>query len=145
MKTVMLKKESVADRKWYLVDAQGKTLGRMATRIATVLQGKHKVTYTPHVDAGDYVVVLNAEKVHLTGKKPEEKTYQRFSGYPSGQKIIPLKVLINKHPDRIIRDAVRRMLPKNKLGRRMLEKLKIYRGSEHPHVAQKPVELAVGK
>ena len=143
MKT-FIAKENQVDKKWHLVDAQGKTLGRMASRIATILQGKHRPIYTPHVDTGDYVVVINARKVRLTGKKLEEKTYQRFSGYPGGLKIIHLKEMLEKHPDRVVRLAVRRMLPKTKLGERMLEKLKIYDGTEHPHTAQKPVELAIG-
>lgn len=143
MKT-FIAKENQVDKKWHLVDAQGKTLGRMASRIATILQGKHRPIYTPHVDTGDYVVVINARKVRLTGKKLEEKSYQRFSGYPGGLKIIPLKEMLEKHPDRVVRLAVRRMLPKTKLGERMLEKLKIYDGTEHPHTAQKPVELAIG-
>lgn len=143
MKT-FIAKENQVDKKWHLVDAQGKTLGRMASRIATILQGKHRPIYTPHVDTGDYVVVINARKVRLTGKKLKEKTYQRFSGYPGGLKIIPLKEMLEKHPDRVVRLAVRRMLPKTKLGERMLEKLKIYDGTEHPHTAQKPVELAIG-
>ena len=143
MKT-FIAKENQVDKKWHLVDAQGKTLGRMASRIATILQGKHRPIYTPHVDTGDYVVVINARKVRLTGKKLEEKTYQRFSGYPGGLKIISLKEMLEKHPDRVVRLAVRRMLPKTKLGERMLEKLKIYDGTEHPHTAQRPVELAIG-
>lgn len=143
MKT-FIAKENQVDKKWHLVDAQGKTLGRMASRIATILQGKHRPIYTPHVDTGDYVVVINARKVRLTGKKLEEKTYQRFSGYPGGLKIIPLKEMLERHPDRVVRLAVRRMLPKTKLGERMLEKLKIYDGTEHPHTAQNPVELAIG-
>ncbi|HLA37783.1 MAG TPA: 50S ribosomal protein L13 [Candidatus Brocadiales bacterium] len=143
MKT-FIAKENQVDKKWHLVDAQGKTLGRMASRIATILQGKHRPIYTPHVDTGDYVVVINARKVRLTGKKLEEKSYQRFSGYPGGLKIIPLKEMLEKHPDRVVRLAVRRMLPKTKLGERMLEKLKIYDGTEHPHTAQKPIELAIG-
>lgn len=143
MKT-FIAKENQVDKKWHLVDAQGKTLGRMASRIATILQGKHRPMYTPHVDTGDYVVVINARKVRLTGKKLEEKAYQRFSGYPGGLKIIPLKEMLERHPDRVVRLAVRRMLPKTKLGERMLEKLKIYDGTEHPHTAQKPVELAIG-
>lgn len=143
MKT-FIAKENQVDKKWHLVDAQGKTLGRMASRIATVLQGKHRPIYTPHVDTGDYVVVINARKVRLTGKKLEEKTYQRFSGYPGGLKIIPLKEMLERHPDRVVKLAVRRMLPKTKLGERMLEKLKIYDGTEHPHTAQNPVKLAIG-
>lgn len=144
MRTFVAKEDLVAG-KWHLVDAQGKTLGRMASRIATILQGKHKVIYTPNLDTGDYVVVVNAKKVRLTGKKPEKKTYQRFSGYPGGLRIISLKEMLEKHPDRVIKLAVRRMMPKTKLGERMLEKLKIYAGPEHPHAAQKPVELAIGQ
>ncbi|HHT9120878.1 MAG TPA: 50S ribosomal protein L13 [Candidatus Hypogeohydataceae bacterium YC41] len=143
MKTFVAKEGMVA-KKWHLVDAEGKILGRLAARIATILQGKHKAIYTPHVDTGDYVVVVNAEKVKLTGKKPEKKTYQRYSGYPGGLKILSFKEMLGKHPEDIIKLAVRRMVPKNKLGVKMLEKLKIYAGPEHPHAAQRPVELAIG-
>ncbi|MFN3466967.1 MAG: 50S ribosomal protein L13 [Candidatus Brocadiales bacterium] len=142
MKTFVAKEGSI-ERKWHLVDASGKTLGRMASRIATILQGKHKATYTPHLDTGDYVVVVNAKKVHVTGKKLEEKSYQRFSGYPGGLKIIPLKEMLERHPDRVVKLAVRRMLPKTKLGGKMLEKLKVYDGPEHPHAAQRPAELTI--
>ena len=132
------------NRTWHLFDAKKEVLGRLSTKIALILMGKNKSYYTPYLDTGDYVVVINARKVRLTGKKLEEKTYQRFSGYPGGLKIIPLKEMLERHPDRVVRLAVRRMLPKTKLGERMLEKLKIYDGTEHPHTAQRPVELAIG-
>ena len=136
-------KPSTIEQKWYLVDADGKTLGRLATRIARILMGKHKPTYTPHIDTGDFVVVVNAEKIHITGRKLEQKSYQRYSGYPGGLKIIPMAEMLEKHPDRVLREAVRRMLPKTKLGRHMLSKLKIYAGADHPHEAQmpEPIEL----
>ncbi|MCD6404618.1 MAG: 50S ribosomal protein L13 [Planctomycetes bacterium] len=142
MKTFVAK-ESDIDRKWILVDADGKVLGRLAVAIARVLMGKHKPIYTPHIDCGDFVVVVNAEKVRLTGKKMETKEYQRYSGYPGGLHRTPIAKVLEKHPERIIREAVRRMLPKNKIGRQMFTKLKAYAGEEHPHEAQnpEPVEL----
>jgi large subunit ribosomal protein L13 len=129
------------DRRWFVVDAKGKVLGRLATRIATVLMGKHKPTYTPHVDCGDYVIVLHAGQVKLTGRKSEEMVYQRYSGYPSGQKRIPIKRVLERHPERVLHEAVRRMLPKNRLARQMLRKLKLYAGDTHPHQAQQPDPL----
>lgn len=131
-------KPSTVEAKWYLVDADGKTLGRLATRIARILMGKHKPEYTPHIDVGDFVVVVNAEKIHVTGRKLEQKSYQRYSGYPGGLKVIPMAAMLERHPERVIREAVRRMLPKTKLGRQMLSKLKIYASAEHPHEAQMP-------
>jgi len=131
------------DQKWYVVDASGQVLGRLATRLATVLMGKHKPTYTPHVDGGDYVIVLNAEKIRITGRKLEQRMYGRYSYYPGGYKQVSLGRLLDKHPERVIELAVRRMLPKNKLGRRMLKRLKVYRGSEHRHQAQRPEPLAL--
>ncbi len=130
-------------RDWYCVDAEGKVLGRLAVKLATVLMGKHKPTYTPHVDTGDFVVVTNAEKVKLTGRKRESKTYNWYTYYPGGHKIVSFDKMQQKHPDRIIKDAVRRMLPKSALGRRLLTKLKVYRGGEHPHQAQncRPLNL----
>lgn len=142
MKTFVAKEGSVS-HEWHLVNAEGKILGRMATRIATILQGKHKPQYTPHVDTGDFVVVINAQKVRLTGKKPEEKTYLHFSGYTGGLKSVPFQKMLEKHPDRVIKLAVRRMMPKSKLGLRMLQKLKVYAGAEHPHEAQRPKELVL--
>jgi large subunit ribosomal protein L13 len=130
-------------RKWYWVDADGKVLGRLATKLATVLMGKHKPVYTPHVDTGDFVVVTNAERVRLTGRKAESMEYQSYSYYPGGQKVVPFAEMQRRHPERIIRYAVRRMLPKNAMGRRLLGKLKIYRGPDHPHQAQQcqPLDL----
>jgi len=142
MKTFMLRKEDV-QRDWYLVDATGKTLGRLASEIAKILMGKHKPTYTPHVDNGDFVVVVNAEKIHVTGKKLEKKIYYWHTGYPGGLKSATLKELLQKKPTEVIRLAVRGMLPKNKLRDRRMKRLKVYAGPEHPHKAQnpKPLEL----
>ena len=134
-------KASEIERQWYLVDAQGKTLGRLASEIAKVLRGKHKPTYTPHLDTGDYVVVVNAEKIHVTGNRLDAKKYYRYSGYPGGLKSVPLREMLEKHPTRALRYAVKGMLPKNRLGRAMIKKLKVYAGNEHPHEAQKPVPL----
>lgn len=131
------------DREWYLVDADGVVLGRLAARVAEVLMGKHKPTYTPHVDAGDGVIVVNATSVRLTGKKAEEKTYFRHSGYMGGAKFVPLKRMMERHPDFVVKRAVRGMLPKTKLGKQMLQKLRVYAGPEHPHkgLATKPLEV----
>lgn len=137
MKTFVAK-ESEVERKWYLVDAQDKVLGRLATQIAVRLRGKHKAVFTPHVDTGDFVVVVNAEKVTLTGQKWDKKIYYHHSGYIGGLKEITAGKLREKRPEDILRFAVRRMLPRNVLGRRQLKKLKIYAGPEHPHEAQKP-------
>jgi large subunit ribosomal protein L13 len=126
---------------WWFVDAQDKTLGRLATKVAQVLMGKNKSTYLPWKDEGDFVVCINAEKVVVTGQKETDKSYKRFSGYPSGLKFIPLDRMRREHPDRIIRHAVRGMLPKNRLRARRLKRLKIYAGPKHPHVAQSPVPL----
>ncbi len=131
-------KRNEVERKWYVVDASKYPLGRMASRIAVMLQGKHKANYTPHVDTGDFIVVINAEKVKLTGKKAENKVIYHHSGYPGGLKKFSYKRLLVTHPERIIERAVWGMLPKTKLGRKMFRKLKVYRGSEHPHEAQKP-------
>jgi len=134
-------KEADVERKWWLVDAEGKVLGRLATRIAHILRGKHKPCFAAHVDCGDFVVVTNAEKIYLTGRKLENKLYYRHSGYPGGLKPIPLSTLLARKPEEVLRLAVRGMLPKNKLGRNILKKLKIYRGPEHPHKSQKPERL----
>ncbi len=132
-----------ADRNpdWFIVDATDQVLGRLAVRIATVLMGKHKPTYTPHVDMGDHVIVLNAHKIRVTGKKDQEIVYQRYSRYPSGLRETTLAQQRNRQPERILEEAVRRMLPKNKLARNMLKKLKLYNGTEHQHQAQQPVPL----
>ncbi len=142
MKTFMQRKEDV-QREWFIVDATGKTLGRLASEIAKILMGKHKPTYTPHVDGGDFVVVVNAEKIHATGKKLDKKIYYRHTGYPGGLKETTLREMLQKKPEEVIRLAVRGMLPKNKLRDRRMKRLKVYAGPEHPHKAQnpKPLEL----
>lgn len=123
---------------WYVIDASGLTLGRLASQIASVLRGKHKPTYAPHMDCGDFVVVVNAQKIRVTGRKLDQKFYYRHSGYPSGLKAVSLRDQLDQHPDRVIRLAVRGMLPKNRLGRQMIKKLKIYATPDHPHEAQQP-------
>jgi large subunit ribosomal protein L13 len=140
LKTISAKPEEV-ERGWYVVDAQGQTLGRLASRVATVLRGKHKPIYTPHVDCGDYVIVVNAEKIHVTGQKMTQKSYYRHSGYPGGLKEVVLRDQLQKFPERVIESAVRGMLPKNRLGRSMFKKLKVYAGPNHPHQAQQPQSL----
>jgi large subunit ribosomal protein L13 len=142
-KTTVSAREEDVQKDWYVVDAQGQTLGRLATQVATVLRGKHKPLYTPHIDCGDYVIVVNAEKVHVTGQKMTQKKYYRHSGYPGGLKEITLRDQLQKFPNRVIEAAVRGMLPKNRLGRRMFKKLKVYPGSAHPHEAQQPKVLEV--
>lgn len=129
------------ERKWYLVDASGKTLGRLATRIASYLRGKHKPQFTPHVDTGDFIVVINAEKVRLTGKKLDQKVYYHHTGYPGGIKAETARKKLQNSPEKVIKSAVWGMLPKNRLGRQLIKKLKIYRGAEHPHQAQKPESI----
>jgi len=137
MATLMAKKGEV-DRKWHLVDANGKTLGRLATRVAILLRGKHKPSFTSHVDTGDFVIVVNAGKVALTGKKWKEKLYIHHSGYPGGLKSVSAQKIKEKKPERLITMAVQGMLPKTKLGRKMIKKLKVYSGEAHPHQAQQP-------
>lgn len=140
MKTISVKEQDV-QKDWYIVDAQGQTLGRLATQVATILRGKHKPIYTPHVDCGDYVIIINAEKIHVTGQKMTQKIYYRHSNYPGGLKKVTLRDQLQKFPTRVIETAVRGMLPKNRLGRRMFRKLKVYAGSSHPHQAQQPKAL----
>ena len=140
MKTFSAKAAEI-QRNWYVVDATDKVLGRLATEVARRLRGKHKPEYTPHVDTGDFVIVVNADKVRLTGRKWAQKTYYRYSGYPGGLKRITAGKLRETHPDRLVRFAVRGMLPKTRLGRAMIRKLKVYAGPEHPHAAQKPEPL----
>lgn len=142
MKTYFAKKEEPVEKKWVLVDAEGKILGRMASEIADILRGKNKPVFTPHVDTGDFVVVINAEKVRLTGKKLDRKVYYRYSGYLGGLRAQSAKEVLEKKPEELIRHAVKGMLPKNRLGRKMFGKLKVYRGSEHPHEAQMPTPRA---
>ncbi|HJV66913.1 MAG TPA: 50S ribosomal protein L13 [Geomonas sp.] len=142
MKTQVAKKEEVT-RDWYLVDVDNKVLGRVATAIANVLRGKNKPTFTPSVDTGDFVIVVNAEKIALTGKKLSDKTYYSHSSFPGGLKEITAGKLIEKKPEELLKKAVKGMLPKNKLARHMLKKLKIYSGSDHPHAAQQPKNLNI--
>ncbi len=141
-KTYLAKKEEI-QRKWYVVDATGKPLGRLAREIAVILRGKNKPTYTPHVDTGDFVVVVNAEKITLTGNKLNDKFYYHHTGYMGNLKSMSAKDMLKKHPEDVVRLAVRGMMPKGVLGRHMLKKLKIYRGPEHPHAAQKPETLDI--
>lgn len=142
MKTYSAKPESV-QREWFIVDAAEKTLGRLATEIARRLKGKHKPEYTPHVDTGDYIVVINADKVRVTGNKTSDKMYYRHTGYPGGLRSISFDKLIDHKPEMIVEQAVKGMLPKNPLGRDMFRKLKVYAGSEHPHAAQQPQTLEI--
>lgn len=142
MKTISAKPESV-QRDWYVIDAEGKTLGRMAAEIASRLRGKHKPEYTPHVDTGDYIVVVNAEKVRVTGNKAKDKMYYSHTGFIGGIKSISFEKLIEKAPERTIQSAVKGMLPRGPLGRAMFKKLKVYPGTEHPHTAQQPKELNI--
>jgi large subunit ribosomal protein L13 len=141
MKTFLPKVESL-DRRWFLVDASDQVLGRIASEIASVLMGKGKPTYTDFLDTGDFVIVINAERIRLTGKKWDDKVYYSHSGYPGGLKEVSARRMLEKHPERIVQFAVKGMLPKNKLGSRMLKRLKVYSGEEHPHVAQQPEALA---
>jgi large subunit ribosomal protein L13 len=140
MKTYFPKIDNV-QKKWYLVDAEGKTLGRLASQIAAILRGKHKPTYTPHMDMGDHVIVVNAERVQVTGRKFNQKKYYRHSGYPGGLKVTAFSDMIKDKPERVITIAVKGMLPHNRLGRAILKHLKVYRGTEHPHEAQQPEKL----
>ncbi|WP_374166332.1 50S ribosomal protein L13 [Arcticibacter sp. MXS-1] len=139
-KTVSANKKTV-NKEWVVVDAQGEILGRLSSKIAMMIRGKHKPTFTPNVDCGDNVIVINADKVKLTGNKLSDKTYVRYTGYPGGQRFVSPKVLMAKHPERIIEKAVRGMLPKNRLGRALFGNLYVYAGSEHPHSAQNPKEI----
>ena len=140
MNTFMQKKETI-ERKWYVIDAEGVTLGRLATKVATVLKGKHKATYTPHVDCGDYVIVINAEKVKLSGNKLADKMYYNHSGYVGGLRERNAQTMIEKYPEEMIERAVKGMLPKGRLGRQMGKKLFVYAGPDHQHQAQKPIEM----
>ncbi|MBQ6733991.1 MAG: 50S ribosomal protein L13 [Lachnospiraceae bacterium] len=142
MKTYMPGAKTI-ERKWYVVDAEGKTLGRLATQVATVLRGKHKPIYTPYLDTGDYVIVINADKIVVTGKKLEEKIYWHHTGWIGGQKKVTLKRLLQTHPERVVEHAVKGMLPKGPLGREMYRKLHVYAAPEHPHAAQKPEVMEI--
>ena len=134
-------KPSDIERRWWVVDAEGQTLGRLASKLAPYLTGKNKPTYTPNLDTGDYVIVVNCDKIKVTGDRLDSKLYYRHSGYPGGIRSLTLRETLDKHPDRVIRSAVKGMLPSNALGRQMLKKLKIYAGNEHPHAAQQPQVL----
>ena len=142
MKTYMARSEDI-DKKWYLIDGEGKTVGRVATKIANLLRGKEKPQFTPHADTGDFVIVVNAEKMKLTGKKWEQKTYYWHTGYPGGIKSITAEDLVKKHPEDILKKAVWGMLPKNKWQKKLITRLKIYAGNEHPHAPQQPENLEV--
>jgi len=142
MKTFSAKPHET-ERSWWIVDLDGKTVGRVATQIASVLRGKHKPTYTPHMDEGDFVIVVNAEKVVFTGRKTQQKTYWRHSGFPGGIKSMTADKMLQRHPERVILEAVRGMLPKGPLGRKMIRKFKIYTGPDHPHAAQQPESMDV--
>lgn len=143
MKTTYMANPNTIERKWYVVDAEGKTLGRLAAEVAKVLRGKNKPTFTPHVDTGDHVIVVNAEKIRVTGKKLEQKEYFRHSGYPGGSRFTKLSMMLEKQPERVVEMAVRGMLPKNKLGAQQYRKLNVYASPEHPHAAQKPEVLEI--
>lgn len=142
MKTYTPKANEI-ERAWWIVDAEGQTLGRLATEVARILRGKHKPSFTPHLDVGDHVIVINASKVRVTGKKEDQKTYFRHSGYMGHEQHIPFRRMLDRHPERVIELAVRGMLPKNTLGRHMRMKMKVYSGSEHPHVGQQPQPLVI--
>jgi large subunit ribosomal protein L13 len=136
-------KATEIERRWYVVDAEGLTLGRLATQVATIIRGKHKPSFTPHLDVGDYVIVVNAEKVHVTGNKEEQKFYYRHSGYPGGFRSTSLRDQLDKHPERVIETAVKGMLPHTNLGRDQFKKLKVFAGPNHPHTAQQPTPLEI--
>lgn len=146
-KTTVSAKAQDFDRKWYVIDAEDQILGRLASQIADILRGKNKVNFTPHVDCGDYVIVINADKVKLTGNKLDQKMYKRHSGYLGGLKQTPYRELLKKHPERVIEHAVKGMLPKNKLQKGFFNKLKVYAGPDHPHQAQQPevIEITTGR
>ena len=132
---------SAIDRRWWIVDARGMTLGRLASKVAPILRGKHKPNFTPHLDGGDYVIIVNADKIHVTGKRMDQKLYYRHSGFPGGLKSMTLRELMDKFPTRALKFAIKGMLPKGPLGRKMMRKLKVYAGAEHPHRAQQPQSL----
>ncbi|HLO03298.1 MAG TPA: 50S ribosomal protein L13 [Symbiobacteriaceae bacterium] len=138
MSTTFMANPQNVTRKWFVVDAEGKTLGRLASQVAAILRGKHKPTFTPHTDTGDFVIIINAEKIVLTGRKLSDKIYTRFSGYPGGLKEIPAGAILAKHPERLLEHAIKGMLQHNRLGAQMYRKLKVYAGPTHPHAAQMP-------
>lgn len=144
MKTFTPKPQDIK-RNWYIVDAKNEVLGRLATRVAHILRGKHKPIFAPHVDVGDHVIIVNADRIRVTGKKAEQKRYTRYSGYPGGLKVTVYEDMIKKHPEAILEHAIKGMLPKNRLGRQMFKKLKVYAGAQHPHNAQHPEPLELSK
>ena len=144
-KSTYFYKQEEVEQKWYLVDAQGQTLGRIATEVAKVLRGKHKPMFTPNIDAGDFVIVVNAGKIRVTGKRTELKEYFHYTGYPGGSVFESFKDLVKKNPQRVVEHAVKGMLPHNRLGKRIIKKLKVYAGAEHPHASQKPEVMKTGK
>lgn len=139
----VMPKESEIERRWFVVDADGQVLGRLASRVASILRGKHKPTFAPHLDVGDHVVVINAEKIHLTGRKLTDKVYRWHTGYIGGLREVSVGTMLRTHPERVIEWAVEGMLPKNRLGRAMVKKLRVYRGGDHPHAAQQPTVLEI--
>ncbi|OOB78586.1 MAG: 50S ribosomal protein L13 [Epulopiscium sp. Nuni2H_MBin001] len=141
MRTTFMANAQNVEKQWYIVDAQGQTVGRLASQVASVLRGKHKPTYTPHVDCGDHVIIINADKVVFTGKKLDQKLYRRHSGYVGGLKETKARDVLNNHPERILMHAIKGMLPKNSLGRKLLTNVRIYAGTDHNHEAQQPKEL----
>ena len=141
-KTFLAKPTDVT-RSWHLIDAEGQVLGRLAARVAGILRGKHKPIFTPSVDCGDGVIVINAEKIRVTGRKLQKKEYQRYSGYPGGQKIVPLEMMLQKAPTQVLRLAINRMIPKGSLGNKLRTRVRIYAGDTHPHIAQKPIPLGI--
>ena len=144
MKTyIASEKEVQSSKQWFIIDAKDVVLGRLASKLAHILKGKHKPSYSPHYDVGDFIVVVNADKVKLTGKKMDIKTYFRHTGFPGGERIMPVRLVLQRHPERVIETAVKGMLPKNSLGRKMIKKLKVYAGDNHPHSAQQPKELTL--
>ena len=143
MRTTFIAKPAEVEHKWYIVDADGHTLGRLSTEVAVILRGKHKPIYTPHVDTGDYVIIINAEKIKVTGKKLNQKIYRRHSGYIGNLKEIKLKTMMDKRPEYVLMHSIKGMLPKNSLGRQMLKKLRVYKGPDHIHEAQKPEVLEI--
>jgi len=143
MKTFLAKKETLPQPKWYLIDADGVVLGRLAVKAANIIRGRNKATYTPHVDTGDFVVIINAEKVAVTGRKEEATDYMAFSGFVGGEKHTSMKMMRERHPEFIIEHAVKGMLPKNSLARKMLTKLRVFKGSAHTHEAQNPIKISV--
>jgi len=140
VKTVMPKVDAV-DIKWYVIDGEDQVLGRLASQVATLIRGKHKPQFTPHLDLGDHVIVINADKIRVTGRKEQQKSYTRYSGFPGGLKTMTLEKMLQSRPERVVQHAIKGMLPKNTLGRQMMKKLKVYKGAEHPHQAQQPEVL----